>query len=585
MWQNFSESVKKILDKLLSVIFLLAIISLVAEYGFYLSSSMEALVHRIDVIIVWYYVVHILLRLILARNRLTYLKTHWFDFVLVVLIISETTLFIKSTGFDLFGKFLGGKDIVQITKVYIIAFQISIILSLLSQIIRLNQKVVSMKFYPAQLLMASFLIIILVGTSLLMLPKSLAPGKHLSVLDALFTATSATCVTGLIVVDTGQHFSQMGQIIILTLIQIGALGLMTYASFFALILRRNISLKEKSMLRDMLNYENMGLISKLVTYTVVFTFLLEALGAIFLYIGLGSGDVDPENRFYSAIFHSISAFCNAGFSIYSDSFMRYQQNYLVILTLSMLIILGGLGFPVLLNLARGRFTRFGSWVKWLTVQSKLVIGITGFLLLFGTGFYLIAEHDNTLAHLDWPERILNAFFQSVTARTAGFNTLDIGLVTTPMIFVFLLLMFIGASPGSTGGGIKTTTIGILFAGVWSVIKGRSRIELFKKNIPFTVLNRALVILLFSGSFLFIVIVLLSFTENLPLIDLVFEAFSAFGTVGLSRGITPMLSEWGKLIIILTMYFGRIGALTISLAITTPREIYHYDYPSENVMVG
>jgi trk system potassium uptake protein TrkH len=200
-------------------------------------------------------------------------------------------------------------------------------------------------------------------------------------------------------------------------------------------------------------------------------------------------------------------------------------------------------------------------------------------------FILMIENHNTLRDLSWPDKILNAFFQSVTPRTAGFNTLDIGQLAAPTTLFILFLMFIGASPGSTGGGIKTTTLAVLFAGVWSVIQGRNRMELFKKDIPFTVLNRAIVIFIFSIFFIFLCVLLLTLIENSPFLDLLFEAVSAFGTVGLSRGVTPFLSVCGKITIILLMFFGRLGALTISLAITRPKEIYHYTYPPENVMVG
>ncbi len=584
-YPDVREGVTRVLDFLLLLVSLLAIISLIAEYGFYLSPSQEMLIHRINVIIVWYFVLQSLLRLLLVSHRWTYFKSHWFEYLIVLLILSETVVFVRHTGLGIVRQFLSGKGVVQITKIYIIAFQVTILLSLLSHSPVLNQKIASYRFHPAQILMGSFLVIILIGTGLLLLPRAVAPGRTLSPLNALFTATSATCVTGLVVVDTGTHFSRLGQLIILGLIQLGGLGLMTYASFFTLILRRSISLREKSLLRDMLNYENIGLISRLLTSTVVFTFLIEAFGAVLLFLGFSGMPLPLGERIYSAIFHSVSAFCNAGFSLYSTSFMGFQENYLVVLTLATLIILGGVGFPVLVNLLGKWDAHFAPGRRWLSVQTRLVLGISGVLLIVGTLFVLYAENQGVLAGLSWPHKILNAFFQSVTTRTAGFNTVDISMLTAPTVLLFLMLMFIGASPGSTGGGIKTTTIGILFAGVFSVIKGRNRIELFHRNIPFTVLNRALVILIFSITFVFVSILILSFTEDLPLLDIIFEEFSAFGTVGLSRGITPFLSEIGKWVIIVSMFFGRLGALTISLAITAPREIYHYDYPSENVMVG
>ena len=584
MYRHPYQKFISVLNQILILLSLVAVASLIAEYGFYISPGLKHLIHRIDVFIVWFFVLQAAVKLVAAEERWNYFKSRWFDYLLVGVILIGTVVILSKVGFQAFGKFLYGRRIVEITKLYIIGAQISIVLSLFAQGIRLNQRIAMFPFHPAQILMASFLIIILVGSLLLMLPKAVQPGKHLSYLDALFTATSATCVTGLIVVDTGQHFSRLGQLIILTLIQIGGLGLMTYATFFAFVLRRNISLREKSLMADILNYESMGLIVKLLYTTIIFTFLVEFIGAVIFFFGFGSLHPALGERIFSAIFHSVSAFCNAGFSLYSTSFMQFNQSFLVVLTLAILIISGGIGFPVILNIT-GYRAPLGGKIRRVQVQTRLVLLITAGLLVAGTAFFLLAENNGTLAGQPWHVKLLNAFFQSVTTRTAGFNTVDISQIAVPTALFFLLLMFIGASPGSTGGGIKTTTIGILFAGVWNVIRGRNRIELFKKRIPNTVLNRALVILLFSTSFVFVGILILSFTESKPLLDIIFEEFSAFGTVGLSRGITPDLSTWGKMVIIATMYFGRLGALTISLAITTPREIYHYDYPSESVMVG
>lgn len=575
----------KLLDILFIFIAVLAIVSLAAEYGFYLSPKVQSVLHGTDVIIVWYFVVYAIAKLLLVYDRRAYLKNHWFNYLVVFLVFLETIFFIRLLGFSLFRSFFRGRELIQLTKFYIIGFQISIILSVISQGIKINQKIASFRFHPAQILMGSFLIIILIGTGLLLLPKAVSPGNSLSVVDAIFTSTSATCVTGLIVVDTGSYFSTLGQLIILLLIQVGGLGIMTYASFFALILRRSITLRERSMIGEMLNYENIGLISNLLTSTVLFTLMMETLGTIFLFIGFGDVYSNIGERLYAAIFHSVSAFCNAGFSIFSSNFMEFQGNYIVIITLSILIIIGGLGFPVLVNLIGIKLSSKDIRGKWLSVQSRLVLGISAVLILAGFLFFILLERNATLGEFQWPGKILNALFQSITARTAGFNTIDFGLVSTPTLLFFLFLMFIGASPGSTGGGIKTTTFGVLFAGVWSVVKGRNRIELFKKNIPFTVLNRAFVIFLFSFTFIFLVMLILNITENLPFLDILFEAFSAFGTVGLSRGITPFLSDIGKYVIIFSMFFGRLGALTISLAITAPKEVYHYSYPPENVMVG
>jgi trk system potassium uptake protein TrkH len=425
----------------------------------------------------------------------------------------------------------------------------------------------------------------MVGALFLALPKATKPGIQISFLDALFTSTSATCVTGLTVLDTGSMFTLFGQSIILILIQIGGLGLMTYASFFALILGQNISMREKMLMRDVLDTQEMDVIGRLLISTVLFTMIMESVGTLLIFLGLAGSGLSFGERLYSGIFHSIAAFCNAGFSIYPDNLMSLKQNYLVVTTISWLIIFGGLGFPVILNLFSLRLFSQQSPSKMLSVQTRLVLGISVVLILSSMLFILIAENNHTLLGLSISDKILNAFFLSVTPRTAGFNTLDISQLAVPTTFIILFLMFIGASPGSTGGGIKTTTLAVLFAGVWSVMRGRNRMELFKKDIPFMVLNRAIVIFIFSIFFIFLCVLLLTIFEKSPFLDLFFEAVSAFGTVGLSRGVTPLLSVGGKITIILLMFFGRLGALTISLAITRPKETYHYTYPSENVMVG
>ncbi len=575
----------QVLNGLLLIISLLAFVSLIAEYGFYLTPRQEAYLHVLDILIVWFFVFQALVKFAFARDHWEYMKARWFDLLLVFFILLQSVLLIRHIGLDFFREVIQKGEVAKITKLYMVAFQVFLIFTFVIQAVRFNQRISMLRLHPAQILLGSFLIIILIGTGLLLLPRAVQPGNQISFLDALFTATSATCVTGLIVVDTGNYFSPLGQWIILILIQIGGLGLMTYSSFFALILRRSISLREKSMLREILNYENMGLIGKLLFYTILVTFGFELVGTVLLFFGLEEVHPDWSMRLYSAVFHSISAFCNAGFSLYSSSMVEFQTNYLVLGTVMVLIVLGGLGFPVLLNLSGMNLRPSTGRKRIWSVQTRIVLWVSGGLIGLGMGSYLLFEAHNTLEGLSWPQRILHSLFQSITTRTAGFNTLDMAQLTLPTVLIFLVLMFIGASPGSTGGGIKTTTVSILTAGVFAVIRGKNRLHLFKKNIPFTVLNRALVVFLFSLLFIFISVLLLTLVEQKDLVDLLFEAFSAFGTVGLSRGITPDLTPTGKCIVILLMFFGRLGALTMSLAITAPRETVHYDYPRENVMVG
>ncbi len=581
---ELSEPVIKAVNISLFFVSVIALISLILEYGFYISQQTAQIIERINVLIVLYYVLQYFVKLLFNIKKWDYIKTHWFETALVILIMAETTFVLHQLGFSQFQRYLIDLNVKALTRLTIVGAQVVIILTIISGAVRLNRKIAYLRFHPAQTLMLSFFVVIVLGTFLLMLPKAVAPGHTLGWLDALFTATSATCVTGLIVVDTGTHFSLLGQLIILTLIQIGGLGIMTISSFFALFFGRGMAIKERIMLQEMLNVERLDAITRLLKGVILITFLMESLGAVLLFFSWNLPQWDLWQRFYHSIFHSVSAFCNAGFSLNSDSLMSFNTNYPVVLTIAMLIIVGGLGFVVMIDLTRGRIFEYPTRrrVRKFSVHTRLVLIVTGILLVAGTILFLIIEPFSG----DGLFKTVNAFFCSVTARTAGFNTVDIGQLTTSSALLLMLLMFIGASPGSTGGGIKTTTLGILVASFISIIRGKNRIELFKRSISFTILNRALVVFAFAISFIMFSTFLLSLTEKANFLNLLFEEISAFGTVGLSRGITAGLSSWGKMVIIISMFVGRVGVLTLAFAITTPREHLRVEYPEErNVMVG
>ncbi len=587
MYRESLKPLVAVINWLFSLVSILVIVSLVLEYGFYPSPETRFILHRVNVFILWFFVLQYFVRLAAARQPLEFVRVRWFESVLIAIIVVEMVFIGSRIGWTQFNRFLFGKEILDLTRVYIVVFQLSIASTLLIEAVRLNRRIARLKLHPAQILMGSFLLIILVGTGLLMLPRSVAPGNHISFLDALFTATSATCVTGLIVVDTGSFFSPLGQAIILFLIQVGGLGIMTFSSFFALLLRRNISLRESAMLGNMLNVEYQGLIREILLYTVLFTVGFEVIGAVVLFIGFLQQSFGVGEAVYAAAFHSISAFCNAGFSIFSDSLTQFTGNYWVLGTVMTLIVLGGLGFPVLMNLSGFRLQPMGAPKKLhrLTVQTRVVLVVSGILIVLGTLAYLTIEWNATLAGLSPIEKTVNALFQSITTRTAGFNTRDIGQIQIPTVLIFVALMFIGASPGSTGGGIKTTTISVLFARVWTVIRGQEHTHIFHKKIGDGVVNRAIVVFLASLSFVMLAIFLLTLSEQQSFVDIVFEVVSAFGTVGLSRGITPELTPFGKAVIIVAMFLGRLGVLTISVALAGPVKPAHFDYPRENIMVG
>lgn len=439
------------------------------------------------------------------------------------------------------------------------------------------------KMDPAKIVVGSFLAVIILGTFLLTLPVATVDGRGLSVVNAIFTATSATCVTGLIVVDTGRFFTLFGQLVILALIQVGGLGVMTFSTFFLGILGRRLSLRGKIVVQDALNYYEMSSLLELVKYILIFTFVLESLGTLLLSFAFCPRE--GMRGVYTAFFHAISAFCNAGFSLFSDSLMGYRGNLVVNFTVMGLIVLGGIGFPVLLDLYN-RFFRFRDRSHKLKFQTKLVLKVTAFLVVLGALCIFFFEAFNLLAGLPWKEKILASLFQSVTPRTAGFNTLDIGAMREVTLFFIMLLMFIGASPGGTGGGIKTTTAVIVFFTIRSIIREEKEVNIMGRTVPGQIVSKAFAVFFLSLALLvFSILFLLLFQPKMPLIRLAFEAVSAFGTVGLSTGVTPALSVPSKLLLSVVMLAGRVGPLTLVLAMAhreTPPDI---KYPEAQVMVG
>lgn len=437
------------------------------------------------------------------------------------------------------------------------------------------------KLTPPQILSLGFGIMILIGTILLTLPISTTNGLGCPWLNALFTSTSATCVTGLIVVDTGTYFSRFGQMVIAVLIQVGGLGFMSMSVLIALALGKRIMLKERLIIQEALNQINVDGIIRLTKYMLGVTFLIEGAAAIILAIRW-STDLGWGRALYFGIFHAISAFCNAGFDLFSVSFVNYRGDITVNMVISLLFIIGGIGITVILDLGN-----FISRRKLrLSLHTKVVLSISAILILVGMVMIYLMESNNTLAGISWGEKILAAYFQAVTSRTAGFNTLPIGEMRDGTLFFLLILMFIGASPGSTGGGIKTTTFGAVFLLIISIIKGKNEVEVFERSIPNETVYKALTILLISLGIVVLNTMVLLFTETANAIQVLFEVISAFGTVGLSTGITPTLSPIGKMIIILTMFLGRVGPLTLAFALTQRmRKGSQIRHPEEKINVG
>ncbi|KUO72903.1 MAG: ATP synthase subunit J [Clostridia bacterium BRH_c25] len=437
------------------------------------------------------------------------------------------------------------------------------------------------------MIVAGFAVIIFIGALLLNMPMASRDGQPIGFINAVFTSTSSVCVTGLVVVDTGTHWTLFGQGVILFLIQIGGLGFMTMSTLLALLLGRRITLRERLLIQESLNRFDLEGLVRLTKNIIIVTFSIEIIGAIFFSL-VFIPDFGVKKGIAFGVFHSISAFCNAGFDLIGGfrSFTPYASNFILNINAMLLIVTGGLGFSVWMDIYKAVKERS---FRSFTLHGKVVLSATIILILVGAVFVFILEMNNpgTLKDLPLSGKVMAAFFHSVTPRTAGFNTLDTAALSLPTKFMTIIMMFIGGSPGSTAGGIKTATAAILFLTVLAVIKGKEDPEVFERHLPKYLVYRAMAIVAVSLSLVVIVTMVLSITENADFMTLFFEAMSAFGTVGLSLGHTPDLSILGRIIISITMFAGRVGPLTLVLALAqrASRNKGNLKYPEDKIMVG
>ncbi|MFN4216907.1 MAG: TrkH family potassium uptake protein, partial [Brevinematales bacterium] len=455
-----------------------------------------------------------------------------------------------------------------------------------------------MGWQPYMVIIFSFVVLIWMGTVLLMFPFSQSGRGQVSFLDALFTATSAVCVTGLTVLDTGKDFSLAGQLVILGLIQLGGLGLMVFAGAFAFMLGRGLSLQSGATLTSALGAPSFREVRQMIKSILLFTLGWELIGTVLLFLAF-SREFSWFHALYYAFFHSVSAFCNAGFSLFPDSLVGFRRNTLVLLTVAFLIIFGGLGFSVMrnlwwffrrllrrknerkrkekLSLAGEEKMRMMESEGYLRLHSRIVLGMTVFLIVVGMVGILAFEYRGQLAGLSFSEKVLNAFFCSVTARTAGFNTIDYGKVQPITLFVTMILMFIGASPGSTGGGIKTTTAFLILLNTYHVLRETLRVSVGERDVPFENIRKAYLIFLMSFLWVLLAFGMLLVFQVGGFEKLLFEVISAFGTVGLSTGITSSLSFPARMVLIFTMFFGRVGPLALfyGIGVSAQRVLVRY----------
>ncbi|WP_040203624.1 TrkH family potassium uptake protein [Neobacillus jeddahensis] len=436
-------------------------------------------------------------------------------------------------------------------------------------------------FHPAQILVMGFGSLILVGTLLFMLPiATYEEGRGLSFIDALFEATSAVCVTGLAVVDTGSTFTTFGEIVLLCLIQIGGWGFMTTGIFMFIILGKKIGLKERLLLQDSLNVFSISGVVNLVKRIILITVIVELIGATALAIRW-SFDMPFSKAIYYGIFHSVSAFNNAGFGLEPDNLSKWVGDPTVNIMVTFLFIIGGIGFTVILDLFHKRS------IRKLSLHSKVALTMTLILNIIGPFIIFVSEYSNpdTIGSLHFGDKVWASYFQGVVTRTAGFNTIDIGAMNLSSLVFMMALMFIGASSGSTGGGIKVTTFAIIISAFWAVVTNRDDVNIFKRRISWELVNRSLSIVVAGIFFIFLIFFLLTFTEDADMSKLLFETISAFGTVGLSADFTPELSPVGRIFITIMMFIGRLGPLTMAFALLHTRKDAKVRYAEEKILIG
>lgn len=559
-----------------------AFISLFITYGFHVSDQWILNLLVVDQVIAGFFVVTLLLNFFISDNKWKYIRQSPFEFILlslfIISIVLEEIISLEKSHY-----LFKTATTQSFIKLYFVLIQIYIVINGIISLAKTREKWLFFSLSPARILMISYIITIIAGTLLLKLPK--ATNSGVSWIDAFFTSTSAVCITGLTTLNISQVFTFEGQLFILLLIQLGGLGIITLTSFIALFIQRGFRLRDQIIVQEVLDSENFSSLTSILKAIVAITFITELAGAIGLYFSWGDLGLSEFERIFSAVFHSVSAYCNAGFSIFQKGLetAAYHLNTISLIIIMLMIILGGIGFYTLSDILHiGEIKIIQK--KGLTLQSKIILISTLVLILSGALFIWTIQYSQW-RDFSFGKQMLNAFFLSVTARTAGFSTISIADLAIPALMIVILLMYIGGAPNSTSGGIKLTTVVTVLASLRTYITGKNRVEIGWNTLPGRTVRRAFIVFLVSIILIFFVLFILALTEDQAFFDILFEIISAFGTVGLSRGITPELTQIGKIMIALVMFAGRIGLFTFAVAMSEERQDESYNFPEINLMVG
>lgn len=556
---------------------LLAIGALLLEHGFYLEPEEESAVRLLLEVVLATFVALGILRLLTRDDRRGFLRSHRVDAVVWVVVLLGL---LGRRGGIASPVVLFGLNPDDLAGAWLVATQALVVVSLLVGTLRDSRRLVGRVVQPQLVILGSFAALIAVGTGLLLLPRATRePG--LALVDALFTAASAASVTGLTVVDTGTAFTPLGHAILLALIQAGGLGIMTLTTFFAFAFRGG-SLRQYASLQSLLGEQSLGHIRSTLARIALVTLAFEAAGAAILYRHLPENAVPEAGRLFSAVFHSVSAFCNAGFALHGMNLAApgLAENAAVQATVMVLVVAGGLGFPVLSAIGAslsGRRARIG-------LHAEIVLVVSGLLLVAGAAALYLLEPAGGAFGAAGEDRFLSALFHSVSARTAGFNTVNLASLGPATLFTILILMWIGGSPASTAGGVKTTTVAVALLTVLSIAGGKERVEVFRRRLGEASIQRAFATVIVSVALLALSLLALLVLERQPPLALAFEAVSALSTVGLSTGVTPELGTPAKLLLSVLMLAGRVGLLGCVLAATPRRRDARHEYAREDVLV-
>ncbi|MFC1480150.1 TrkH family potassium uptake protein [Candidatus Omnitrophota bacterium] len=573
-------------NKLVLGIITLGVVSLILENGAAQGPVVTFISHVLDIIVFFLFTSMFLYDLVKTRDKSRFLKINFFE-AAFLLVFLAFLVYAKYHYF--FVTPYGGHNIP--TKI-VLAITLFNVYKVLMHTKKLHAFFHSLTTHPAQTIILSFIIVILVGTILLMMPLSMADQSRLGFVNSLFTATSATCVTGLIVVDTATAFSVYGKTIIMLLIQTGGLGIMILAAFAGFLIGKRLSFQDKLAMSYVLDESDTRKIIRGIKNILLLTFSFELCGALLLFPVFKGSTGGVLNTAFFSLFHAISAFCNAGFALFSDSLEQFRSSIPLNLIIASLIISGGISFIVMANSFRHlkskfkkRFFHGNKKIEKLTLNTKVVLAASAILIVAGTLLIYKFEHKPTLLPFDIKTQYLTAFFQSVTLRTAGFNTLDMTSLHSATYALMILMMFIGGATGSTAGGIKVNSLGVIWAYVKSVFSNNDNIVLMKHSVSRRLVNQTFLVIFMGLAVVFAGTMFLTLSENKRFVRVMFETVSAFGTVGLSTGITPELSGPGKIVLTVIMLIGRIGPLTVITALSQKRRHYQVRYPEGKIVIG